>query len=198
MSLELVNTFATLGTFVVIAATAIAAMIQLRHMRGSNQIAALNELREAMASPELEASRRCVDTELKSRLRDPAFRYQIVTRSASTDENRPLISKVNALGNFYEGLGVLVKARLVDRKLVLELWSDVIADNWASLSLVTAMLRREAGDGLWENFEYLAVLSQDWLAAHPKGAYPAGLRRIELKDEWLEADQRYASSLAPA
>ena len=47
MSTELVNTFATLGTFVVIAATAIAAIVQLRHMRGSNQIVALNELREA-------------------------------------------------------------------------------------------------------------------------------------------------------
>jgi hypothetical protein len=46
MSLELVNTFATLGTFLVIAATAIAAIVPVRHMRGSNQIVALNELRE--------------------------------------------------------------------------------------------------------------------------------------------------------
>ena len=46
MSLELANTLATLGTFVVIAATAIAAILQLRHARTSNQIAALNELRE--------------------------------------------------------------------------------------------------------------------------------------------------------
>jgi hypothetical protein len=36
------------------------------------------------------------------------------------------------------------------------------------------------------------------MAAHPKGTYPAGVRRIELKDEWLEADKQYASSLAPA
>lgn len=36
MSLELVNTFATLGTFLVIAATATAAIVQLRHARGSN------------------------------------------------------------------------------------------------------------------------------------------------------------------
>jgi hypothetical protein len=40
MSLELLNTFATLGTFVVIAGTAIAAIVQLRHARSSNQIAA--------------------------------------------------------------------------------------------------------------------------------------------------------------
>jgi hypothetical protein len=51
MSFELVNTLATFGTFVVIAATAIAAVVQLRHARSSNQIAALNELRETMESP---------------------------------------------------------------------------------------------------------------------------------------------------
>ena len=56
MSRELVNTFATLGTFVVIAATAIAAIVQLRHMRGSNQIVALNELREARETPEFQAA----------------------------------------------------------------------------------------------------------------------------------------------
>jgi hypothetical protein len=46
MSTELLNSIATLGTFVVIAATALAALVQLRHMRGSNQIAALSDLYE--------------------------------------------------------------------------------------------------------------------------------------------------------
>ena len=44
MSLELVNTLATCATFVVIAATAIAAIVQLRQLRASNQIVAFNEL----------------------------------------------------------------------------------------------------------------------------------------------------------
>ncbi len=47
MSLELVNTLATCATFVVIAATAIAAIVQLRQLRASNQIIAFNELRQA-------------------------------------------------------------------------------------------------------------------------------------------------------
>jgi hypothetical protein len=41
-------------------------------------------------------------------------------------------------------------------------------------------------------------LAEDWKAAHPKGTYPTGVRRIQLKDEWLEADRQYAASLAPA
>jgi hypothetical protein len=63
---------------------------------------------------------------------------------------------------------------------------------------VAAITRRRVGDAVWENFEYLTVLAQDWMAAHPKDAYPAGVRRIGLKDEWLEADKQYAASLASA
>ena len=41
MSLELVNTIATMTTAAVIGATAIAALVQLRHLRAANQITAL-------------------------------------------------------------------------------------------------------------------------------------------------------------
>jgi hypothetical protein len=57
---------------------------------------------------------------------------------------------------------------------------------------------RRQDDAVWENFEYLTVLAQDWDAARPKGTYPAGIRRLDLKDEWLEADRQYAASLATA
>ena len=50
MSLQLVNTLATFGTFLVIAGTAIAALVQLRHARGSNQIAALTSYATAIQS----------------------------------------------------------------------------------------------------------------------------------------------------
>jgi hypothetical protein len=195
MSLELVNTVATLGTFVVIATTAIAAIVQLRHMRGSNQIAALNELRETMETPDFQAASHFVGTELAAKLQDPAFRYQLMNRLARTDENKLLITKVNSIGNFYESMGLLLKTGLVEQKLVMEMWSSNVAIDWQNLAPVTAMTRRAAGDALWENFEYLAVLSQNWVAAHPKGLYPSGVRRLALDDEWLEGDTQYAASL---
>jgi hypothetical protein len=198
MSLELVNTLATFGTFVVIAATAIAAVVQLRHARSSNAIAALNELRETMESADFQAAQHFVRGELSKKLEDPAFRYQTDAPSARTDENRPLIAKVDAIGNFYESIGMLVKAGLVDRGLVVEMWSSNVIEAWENLAPVTTIVRRRIGDMLWENFEYLTVLAQDWLATHPKGTYPSGVRRIELKDERLDADKQYAASLAPA
>lgn len=198
MSLELINTFVTLGTFVVIAATAIAAIVQLRHARSSNHIVALNELRETTETPDFQAALYFVQGELSAKLQDPAFRYQIATRSARSDETRPLFAKINAIGNYYENLGVLVKTGLVDREPVLQLWAGIVAQSWENLAPIAAIARRGRGDLVWENFEYLTVLARDWTAEHPKGTYPAGVRRIDLKDEWLDADRQYVASLAPA
>jgi hypothetical protein len=111
---------------------------------------------------------------------------------------RPLVGKINAVANFFEGVGLLVKTGLVDRDLMLEMWASVVIQSWERLTPVVAIYRRRVGDALWENFEYLTVLARQWIAAHPKGAYPAGVQRIELKDEYLEADKLYAASLAPA
>jgi hypothetical protein len=198
MSLELVNTLATFGTFVVISATAIAAIVQLRHARGSNQIVALNEIRATDGSEEMQLSRHFVYHDLAAKFRDPAFRYQLITPAARTGENRPLIGKINTLGNFYEGMGVLVRTGLLDAELILEIYADKVASDWGQLAPATAAARRTVGDVLWENFEYLAVLAQDWFKAHPAGTYPSGMRRMELNDNWLEADKQYAASLAPA
>jgi len=197
MSLELINTFVTFGTFVVIAATAIAAIVQLRHARSSNHIAALNELRETTETPGFQAALYFVQGELSAKLQDPAFRYQIATRSARSDETRSLFAKINAIGNYYENLGVLVKTGLVSREPVLQLWAGIVAQSWENLAPIAAIARRGGGDLVWENFEYLTVLACDWTAMRPKGTYPAGMRRIDLEDEWLEADRQYAASLVP-
>jgi len=51
MSLETWSTAASIGTFVVIAATAVAALAQLRHMRSSNQIAAVTAMQHLILGP---------------------------------------------------------------------------------------------------------------------------------------------------
>lgn len=86
----------------------------------------------------------------------------------------------------------------LDKEPVMQIWSSNAAQAWESLSPVTAIVRRSVGDALWENFEYLFALSQDWIAMHPKGAYPTKVRRAGLKDYWLEAGKQYTASLVPA
>jgi hypothetical protein len=196
--LELVNTLATFGTFLVIAATAIAAIVQLRHARSSNQIAAINELRETENAPDFQAARHFVETQLAGKLQDPAFRYQVAIPEARTDETRSLFAMIRAIGNFYEDMGLLVRTGLVDREFIAQSWNANVLLAWESLAPVTALNRQARGNVIWENFEYLTVLAQDWEAAHATGTYPAGMRRIKIDYPWLEADKQYAASLAPA
>jgi Domain of unknown function (DUF4760) len=201
MSLELVNTLATFGTFLVIAGTAIAAIVQLRHARSSNQIEAIAELRGETESPQMQSAARFVLHDLSKKMEDPAFRYEVANRhrGAMTSENQSSWSEIVRVANFYETMGLLVKSGLADKNLVLDMFSANILTNWKRLSALIGLNRNVAQDNsIWENFEYLAVLSQDWEVAHPNGTYPAGVRRLELKYPWLEADKQYTASLAPA
>ncbi len=77
MSAEWVTAIASLGTFVVIAASAAAALLQLRHMRGGNQIAALNEIREALESERFEVATGYVMREFQTRMDEPAMRESL-------------------------------------------------------------------------------------------------------------------------
>jgi hypothetical protein len=97
MSLEVINTAATLGTFFVIAVTAVAATIQLRHARSSNQIAALNELRASQQTDHFIKALHCVYTELPLRILEPEFRYQLAHRNERTPQFNGVISSIEQL-----------------------------------------------------------------------------------------------------
>ncbi len=194
MSLEVLNTVATLGTFFVIAATAVAALIQLRHARSSNQIAALNELRESQQTDHFIKALHCLYTELPLLIQDPEFRYQLGHRQDRTAKFNEVISSIEAVGDSYENIGLLAKTGLVDRRILLDIYPMLVIDAWTALLDVTAILRAHYGSSLWENFEYLVVLSQDWNAAHADGTYPRGMRRIEVPTRWQSEDEEYASA----
>lgn len=197
MSLELINTFATLGTFLVIAATATAAIVQLRHARSSNQIEALAEFREGTQNPEMRLAERFVLHDLSEKLNDPGFRYQLANRGVMTAETQSAWGEIRRVANFFENMGALVKNGLADKSLVLDIFSTTVLLVWERLTPVVAIGRQSSRDNaIWENFEYLAVLSQDWEVVHPNGTYPSDVRRIDLNYPWLEADKQYAASLA--
>ena len=195
MSLELWNTVGTLGTFLVIAATAVAALVQLRHMRRSNQIAALSELFEKANIPESIAARHFVFSGLAAKMQDPAFRYEVVNRAARTRENAEAIGKAVIVGSYYEEMGLLAKAGLVDRDLVCDMHGEPLIALWNALLEFTA-IGRERNPELLENFEYLVVLAQDWHAKHPAGSYPPNVRRLDVPNKWRATDEGYAASRA--
>lgn len=198
MSLELVNTLATFGTFLVIAGTAIAALVQLRHARGSNQIAALDELREAFQSSEFAEAQAFVDTRLAELVKNPAFRYQWANRSARTEEFLAPIQSIRLVGNYFEDVGALILAGLLDPDLAIPIYGTDVVRAWDRLESVTAIGRREGGNAIWENFEYAAMLCKTWMKTHPQGGYPRNAPRLPVEDVWLEADKQYTAALALA
>ena len=190
MSLELVNTFGTLLTVAIIAATAIAAMVQLRHLRAGNQINAMLTIGNQYDDKGFREAGTLISHKLASALEDPLFReYELaMSRNLTTptvpDEQVQLRSAVNLVGNTHEELGILVKNGIVDRDLFLDRYCWVIGRDWSLLERYTAYTRATAAnDGIWENFEYLAVLSQDWLREHAS-TYPAGVRRLHPHNPW--------------
>lgn len=171
---EWIIALGTAGTFVVISASAIAALKQLGHMRGSNQIIALTECRETLESPEFRAAQHFVSFELPERLKIP-------------DEARkvgqlPFVGEYQAIGtvaNFFESMGLFVKSGIIDEHIACDFWGFVVLRNWHALAPVTTFVRRYSGQpALWENFEYMAILSQRFFDNNPGGAYPRGVPRM--------------------
>lgn len=188
MSLELIAALSSVGTFIVIAATAVAAFFQLRHMSGSNSITALTEAREVLESAEFAAAMRFVARELPELLKDPEIRRQLGDASPTPERLRP----VTVVGNFFEALGSFARHNIIDKEVAISLWSSVVIANWERLRPALAIMRRTAGPALWEQFEYLAKISNDWVAAHPNGSYPPGIAHMPVPDVWLEEDKEVA------
>ncbi|HMD03172.1 MAG TPA: hypothetical protein VKG44_09445 [Candidatus Baltobacteraceae bacterium] len=176
MSPEWVTAVAALGTLVVIAASAIAALLQLRHTRGSNQILALTECRERLESEEFQNARQFVMAQLPNLLKDPAMLNKL-RGSYFPIELRP----ASNVANFFESMGAFVRFNIIDRTIACDLWCAVVLSSWEALLPVTRV-RRELDPGIWENFEYLAVLSKQFTERHPT-SYPRGMPRMPLGED---------------
>ncbi|MBV8170300.1 MAG: hypothetical protein JO219_00020 [Candidatus Eremiobacteraeota bacterium] len=181
MSLELWSTVASVGTFVVIAATAIAAVIQLRHMRASNQITILNDLRKATEDEQFREAIEFIYT-LPSRVQSSEFRAKLQGVRLPRD-----VYPIGLVGRLYETLGSYVNRGMLDADLVCDLWAPVVFGHWEDMADAIVVMRRTRGPELFENFEYLACISKRYLD-RSVSVYPKGLPRIAPEDKWAAED----------
>lgn len=173
MSAEWATALGTIGTFVVIAASALAALMQLRHMRGSNQIVALTECRETLESPEFRSAQRFVSYELPRRLLDPEE-----CRKAAQIPFNGEYEAIGTVANFFESMGLFVKTGIIDKRIACDFWAYVVLRNWEALLPVTTYVREAIGQpALWENFEYMAALSHRFALEHPT-SYPSDMEHM--------------------
>ena len=183
MSAEWVTAWATLGTFIVIAASADAALEQLRHMRSGNQLTVLTEVRETLESADFQDALHFVAYDLPALFDDEQARARMLDRQTFGSE----FNRIRTVGNFFETMGAFVRTKILDRDLACDLWHVTILRQWHAMSPFVTNIRLKTGDDdLFENFEYLAVLCTRWVARHPHGHYPSGTERMPAAEIWPE------------
>jgi hypothetical protein len=183
MTPEYLTAAASIGTFLVIGATAIAAIVQLRHMRAGNQLTGLLNVLSRVEDPTFNEWFDATREQLATNMSDPDYRRAIYDETF-TRRNNPWLN----LCNSYEWVGSLVKHDLIPEEPFMDVYSARILYVWNTIEEVVAIRRRRGDPSLWENFEYLVVRARAWEREHPKGAFPPTEQRLQITDKWLAKD----------
>ncbi len=189
MSLELISTVASVATALVIAGTAIAALIQLRHMRAGNQISAFLTLRSMLDQPGHLEAKTLILLKLDSLLEDPGFRAfcqgtEVNVPESKLEQYSAMTTAARLIGNTYDAMGTLVRNGIIDRQMFLDQYCSVIDRDWTNLEVLTDYFRAQRNDpGIWEDFEYLTVLARQFQNNRPT-SFPKDMPHIELHNPW--------------
>jgi hypothetical protein len=184
LSYELVNTVSSLGTFIVIGASAVAAVVQLRHMRAATELQAVLSVEKDFRSGELQEALRYVQSDLPFRMRDAKYRAELEAIGFA-DARTHL--ELNVL-NWFNELGTLLKNKIVAADPFMDMFGRLVVHYWDLLAPVVAVMRRKRGESQYHNFEYLALCARAWMAEHPAGLFPGRMHRAEIPDPWREDD----------
>lgn len=182
MTQDAVGTAAAVGTFIVIAATAIAAVVQLRHLRAQNQLTGLLTVLARVEDPQFNKWVDEARQMLKERLSDPQYRRSVMSGTFDRKDN-PWLN----LANSYDWVGSLVKHRLIPEEALLDVYCARVLGAWEIIEPVVPLARSRA-PAVWENFEFLVVQANKWIAQHPNGAYPKGAPRLPIGITWPELE----------
>jgi hypothetical protein len=193
VTLELINTLASVATTIIVATAAVAALVQLRHLRGANQISGQLALRQVLLDRDfLEAVGRARQ-EVPKLMKEPAFRKYVADYHLGLAEDNErydsLYEEILLVGRNLENIGNMVRNGLTDGRIFIEQWSPLVITAWNAIEPLLRIRRAaERADYAWEDFEYLTVLARRWIAE--KGsAYPAGVERIIPPHAELERDR---------
>lgn len=186
MQIELWASLAQVATFFVIAVTAVAGLIQLQHLRASNQVQTIQTFFEMYEGPELREAFHFVRTELADRLEDPEFREHL---RIAKNLDRSLHPEIQVC-NFFDQWGGYYRSGVIDRTAFMRQNARLILAFWERLSPAIALLACSEGgiNQSFEQFEYLAVRAKRWTDDHPKGDFPQNVERLPLVDRWRDVD----------
>jgi hypothetical protein len=179
------SALAETGTLVVILASVVAALVQLRHIRAGNQLQGLLSLERDFREPEVQAALSYVQSQLGQRLEDPLYRRQL----AAIGFIDPALHPEMIACNWLNEMGTLVKRGLVSEDTFMDLFARLIVHSWGQLAPAIAIMRRTRGPLQYHDFEFLAARASAWLKKNPQGMSPHSFSRNPIPDRWLEIDR---------
>ncbi len=173
MSIEWITVILSAATLVVIAASALAAVIQLRHLRASNQLDALLEILEQWNDPSVLNAYSHFHT-IDKKLDDPAYVTMLRTGRSHDRGSFPEF----LVFDLWEQVGTYVKHRLIDETTFLDLASRQVLNAYRRGAPMVEILRTAGGPAVFENFEYLAARALLYERRYPDGSYPRSTPRM--------------------
>lgn len=157
----------------VVGAASVAAIVQLRHLRASNQLNALLEIMNQWNLPAVQAALADVRA-IPAKMHDPAY---VEALKAPRSVDRASHPEFLAL-DMWEQIGTFCKYGLVDERILVDIISSQVRKAWECAEPAISVVRQRAGPAALENFEYLAVRAKLWERRYPGGTYPSRLPRM--------------------
>lgn len=173
MSGESINVAISSATLIVIGAASVAALIQLRHLRASNQLNGLMEIMNQWNVPSVQEALAEVQR-IPEKMKDPEYVAMLNTPGAAS---RARYVEFLAM-DLWEQIGAYSKRGLIDESILLDVTSSQVSIAWKCAEPLIAVLRARSGPSVLENFEYLAVRAELWTRRYPNGTYPPGKPRM--------------------
>jgi hypothetical protein len=70
--------------------------------------------------------------------------------------DKPEHTMLKMLGNYFEGIGILLNRKLVDAEIVHDFWGDIIKSTWEKVRPMISDWRKDSGDvNTFKFWEYL-------------------------------------------
>ncbi len=163
----------SVATLIVVGAASFAAIVQLRHLRTSNQLNALLEIMNQWNLPAVQDALSQV-RRIPEKMNDPQY---VQTLKAPGSVDRAHYREFLAM-DLWEQIGSYAKRGLIEEDTLLDVTSGQITNAWKCAEPAIAVLRDRMGLSAYENFEYLAVKAALFIRRYPDGTYPSRLPRM--------------------
>ena len=177
---EAFNAAATGATFLVIAITAIAALIQLRHLRKGNWLAAQLKILEMWHSDKIQTAYDYIKTDLPKNLEDPQYRAEL--EHGPIDRSKHIEM---TMVDWNAQLGLLLEQELIDDAFI-SMYMPAIRTSWNRLAPVLAILRRGRDPSWIWHFDYLYARAMQFEMR--RSDIFGKLKRPTIDDPWISVD----------